>query len=113
MGNAAHINSEHFLEIYQRSPRLQQCLNHVRQQNHWARSTLAGYRMIDAGFWVNRAYHGKQHKNQRAFRKLGQHLQNDTQAAGIRHTVWRLRDDLVDLYRLVERIGDKHSHYRR
>ena len=48
----------------------------------------------------------KQYKNQRAFRKLGQHLQNDTQATGIRHTVWRLRDDLVDLYRLVDRIGD-------
>ena len=62
--------------------------------------------MIDAGFWVDRAYHGKQYKNQRAFRKLGQHLQNNTQATGIKHTVWRLRDDLVDLYRLVERIGD-------
>ena len=108
MGSAAHINSEHFLEIYQRSPRLQQCLSHVRTAKSLGslNTVLAYCRMIDAGFWVNRAYHGKQHKNQRAFRKLGQHLQNDTQAAGIRHTVWRLRDDLVDLYRLVERIGD-------
>ena len=46
--------------------------------------------------------------NQRAFRKLGQHLRNDTQATGVRHIVWRLRDDLVDLYRLVDRI-DKTS----
>ena len=108
MGSAAHINSEHFLEIYQRSPRLQQCLSHVRTAKSLGslNTVLAYCRMIDAGFWVNRAYHGKQYKNQRAFRKLGQHLQNDTQAAGIRHTVWRLRDDLVDLYRLVERIGD-------
>ena len=108
MGSAAYINSEHFLEIYQRSPRLQQCLDHVRTAKSLGslNTVLAYCRMIDAGFWVNRAYHGKQYKNQRAFRKLGQHLQNDTQAAGIRHTVWRLRDDLVDLYRLVERIGD-------
>jgi phosphoenolpyruvate carboxylase len=108
MGSAAYINSEQFLEIYQDSPRLQQCLGHVRTAKSLGslNTVLAYCRMIDAGFWVNRAYHGKQYKNQRAFRKLGQHLQNDTQATGIRHTVWRLRDDLVDLYRLVDRIGD-------
>lgn len=108
MGSAAYINSEQFLEIYQDSPRLQQCLGHVRTAKSLGslNTVLAYCRMIDAGFWVDRAYHGKQYKNQRAFRKLGQHLQNDTQATGIRHTVWRLRDDLVDLYRLVDRIGD-------
>ena len=108
MGSAAYINSEQFLEIYHDSPRLRQCLTHVRKAKSLGslNTVLAYCRIIDAGFWVNRAYHGKQYKNQRAFRKLGQHLQNDTQATGIRHTVWRLRDDLVDLYRLVDRIGD-------
>ena len=108
MGNAAYINSEQFLEIYQNSPRLQQCLGHVRTAKSLGslNTVLAYCRLIDAGFWVDRAYHGKQYKNQLAFRKLGQHLQNNTQATGIKHTVWRLRDDLVDLYRLVERIGD-------
>lgn len=107
MGSAAYIDSEQFLEVYQTSPRLQQCLAHVRKAKSLGslNTVLAYCRMIDAGFWVNRAYHGKQDRSQRAFRKLGQHLQNDNQATGIRHTVWRLRDDLVDLYRLVGRIG--------
>ena len=115
MGSAAYINSEHFLEIYQRSPRLQQCLSHVRTAKSLGslNTVLAYCRMIDAGFWVNRAYHGKQYKNQRAFRKLGQHLQNDTQAAGIRHTVWRLRDDLSICTGLLTDWGWQHSHYRR
>lgn len=110
IGSSAYVDSEQFLDVYQASPRLQQCLGHVRSAKTLSslNTVLAYCRISDAGFWVNRAYHGKQHRNQRAFRKLGQHLRNDTQATGVRHIVWRLRDDLVDLYRLVDRI-DKTS----
>jgi len=108
LGSSAQIDSEQFLDVYAMSPRLRQCLGHVRRAKALGslNTVLAYCRIVDAGFWVNRAYHGKQHRNQRAFRKLGQHLRSDSQATGIRHTVWRLRDDLVDLYRLTERAGE-------
>ena len=109
MGRSAHIDIEQFLDVYKRSPRLQQCLDHVRSAKALGslNTVLAYCRIVDPGFWVNRAYHGKQHSNQRGFRKLSQHLRDDTKATGIRHTVWRLRDDLVDLYRLAERIDEE------
>ncbi len=109
MGTAAYTNIEQFAEVYQKSPRLQQCLKHIlKAKSLGSLNTVLAYsRLIDAGFWVDRAYHYKQYKNQPAFRKLGQHLQDDTRTTGIRHAVWRLRDDLIDLYRLVERVGDE------
>ena len=109
MGSAAYINVEQFVEVYQQSPRLKQCLKHIlRAKSIGSLNTVLAYsRMIDPGFWVDRAYHYKQYKNQPAFRKLGQHLQDDTRTSGIRHAVWRLRDDLIDLYGLVERVGDE------
>ena len=108
MGSAAQLDAEQFLELYPNSPRLQQCLTHIRNAKELGslNTVLAYCRLTDAGFWVNRAYHGQQHSNQRAFRKLGKHLHNSGHTSGIQQTVWRLRDDLVDLYRLSEKIGD-------
>lgn len=108
MGSAARLDTEQFLDIYPNSPRLQQCLAHIRNAKALGslNTVLAYCRLSDAGFWINRAYHGQQYSNQRAFRKLGQHLNNSGQVRGIQQTVWRLRDDLIDLYRLGEKIGD-------
>jgi phosphoenolpyruvate carboxylase len=108
MGSAAQLDTEKFVDLYQQSPRLQQCLGHIRNAKALGslNTVLAYCRLSDAGFWVNRAYHGQQHTNQCAFRKLGQHLNESGQAKGVRQTIWRLRDDLVDLYRLVDQIGD-------
>ena len=108
MGSAAQLDTEKFVDLYQTSPRLQQCLGHIRNAKALGslNTVLAYCRLSDAEFWVNRAYHGQQHTNQGAFRKLGQHLHESGQAKGVRQTIWRLRDDLVDLYRLVDQIGD-------
>ena len=86
MGSAAYINVEQFVEVYQQSPRLKQCLKHIlRAKSIGSLNTVLAYsRMIDPGFWVDRAYHYKQYKNQPAFRKLGQHLQDDTRTSGIK-----------------------------
>ncbi len=109
MGSAAILDRENFVEIYQQSPRLQQCLNHIKRakRNGSLNTVLAYSRLIDAGFWVNRAYYRKQPHNQKAFRQLGQHLRKSVTARGIRHNVWRLRDDLIDLYRIVDKVENK------
>ena len=69
-------------------------------------NTVLSYcRLVDPGFWLNRAYHGKQAGNQRAFRHLAKHLRSRPRFRDIQSTVWTLRDDLVDLYRLMDMVG--------
>ena len=60
---------------------------------------------MDNGFWIDKAYHGLQPSNQRAFRQIANFLRNGTSATAIRQTVWRLREDLIDLYRLTSQLG--------
>ena len=107
MGRAATVDLDEFAEIHRQSPRLRQCLDHVLagKQLGSLNTVLAYCRLADPGFWVNRAYHGKQIRNQRALRRLARHLRGRPRFRDIQQTVWALRDDLVDLYRLVEMIG--------
>ena len=107
MGRAATVDLDEFAEIHRQSPRLRQCLDHVLagKQLGSLNTVLAYCRLADPGFWVNRAYHGKQIRNQRALRRLARHLRSRPRFRDIQQTVWALRDDLVDLYRLVEMIG--------
>lgn len=107
MGHAATVDIDEFVEIHRQSPRLRQCLDHVLagKQLGSLNTVLAYCRLADPGFWVNRAYHGKQQRNQRALRRLAQNLRGRPRFRDIQQTVWALRDDLVDLYRLVDKIG--------
>ena len=107
MGRAATVDFEEFVEIHQRSPRLRQCLDRVLTAKRLGslNTVLAYCRLADPGFWVNRAYHGKQPRNQRALRRLATHLRSRPRFRDIQQTVWALRDDLVDLYRLVDILG--------
>ena len=107
MGHAATVDVEEFVEVYQRSPRLQQCFElALTAKRLGSLNTVLSYcRLVDPGFWVNRAYHGKQAGNQRAFRRLAKHLRSRPRFRDIQQTVWTLRDDLVDLYRLVDMVG--------
>ena len=107
MGHAATVDIDEFVEIHRQSPRLRQCLDHVLagKQLGSLNTVLAYCRLADPGFWVNRAYHGKQQRNQRALRRLAQNLRGRSRFRDIQQTVWALRDDLVDLYRLVDKIG--------
>ena len=107
MGHAATVDVEEFVEVYQRSPRLQQCFElALTAKRLGSLNTVLSYcRLVDPGFWVNRAYHGKQAGNQRAFRRLANHLQSRPRFRDIQQTVWTLRDDLVDLYRLADKVG--------
>jgi phosphoenolpyruvate carboxylase len=111
MGRAATVDIDEFVEIHRRSPRLRQCLDHVLagKQLGSLNTVLAYCRLADPGFWVNRAYHGKQQRNQRALRRLAQHLRARPRFRGIQQTVWALRDDLVDLYRLVDKVGGDNA----
>ena len=107
MGTAAHTDLERFVEMHQASPRLRQCLSHCLQaKQHGSLNTMLAYgRLLDNGFWIDKAYHGSQPSNQRAFRLLGKYLKNRQSALAIRQTVWKLRDDLIDLYRLSGALG--------
>jgi phosphoenolpyruvate carboxylase len=107
MGRAATVDIDEFVEIHRHSPRLRQCLDHVLAGKALGslNTVLAYCRLADPGFWVNRAYHGKQQRNQRALRRLAQHLRGRPRFRDIKQTVWALRDDLVDLYRLVDKVG--------
>ena len=103
MGSAAHNDLERFIEIYQTSPRLQQCISHISEAKQFGSlNTMLAYgRLMDNGFWIDKAYHGAQPSNQRAFREIAKFLRNRTSALAVRQTVWRLREDLIDLYRLT------------
>jgi phosphoenolpyruvate carboxylase len=111
MGRAATVDIDEFVEIHRHSPRLRQCLDHVLagKQLGSLNTVLAYCRLADPGFWVNRAYHGKQQRNQRGLRRLAQHLRARPRFRGIQQTVWALRDDLVDLYRLVDKVGGDNA----
>jgi phosphoenolpyruvate carboxylase len=108
MGRAATVDVDEFVEVHRQSPRLRQCLAPVLagKQLGSLNTVLAYCRLADPGFWVNRAYHGKQQRNQRAFRRLAQHLRGRPRFRDIQQTVWALRDDLVDLYRLGDKVGE-------
>ena len=110
IGSAAHIDSERFTEIYAHSPRLQQMIAHVDEAKRLGSLNvmLAYARLTDNGFWIGRAYHGNQHSNQRAFRQLATHLNKAPYATAMRQTAWKLRDDLIYLYHLFDKleIGD-------
>ena len=111
MGRAATVDIDEFVEIHRHSPRLRQCLDHVLagKQLGSLNTVLAYCRLADPGFWVNRAYHGKQQRNQRGLRRLAQHLRAQPRFRDIQQTVWALRDDLVDLYRLVDKVGEDNA----
>ena len=106
IGSAAHIDSERFAEIFAQSPRLQQMIAHVDEAKRLGSLNvmLAYARLTDNGFWIGRAYHGNQHSNQRAFRQLASHLNKAPYAAAMRQTAWKLRDDLIYLYRLFNKL---------
>ena len=59
---------------------------------------LAYCNILDPGFWIDQAYHEKQVLNKYAYRKIGSHLRNDKRVSKIKHLIWQLRDDLMDLY---------------
>jgi len=107
IGSAARVDTDQFCEIYQESPRLQQCMDHVHKAKQLGSlNTVLSYaRLTDNGYWVSRAYHGTQQDNQRACRMLATHLNETTFCNSMRQTVWKLREDLIDLYRLSERLG--------
>ena len=103
MGTAANIDRERFIELYHDSPRLQQCIAHISEAKQLGslNTVLAYGRLMDNGFWIDKAYHGSQPHNQRAFRQIANHLRNRTAAGAVRQTVWKLREDIIDLYRLT------------
>jgi len=69
-------------------------------------NTLLSYaRLMDNGFWISRAYHGIQTDNQRAYSQLAAQLETSPYASGMRQTAWRLRDDLIYLYRLFKKLS--------
>jgi len=78
---------------------------HKARQLGSLNTVLSYARLADNGYWVSRAYHGTQQDNQRACRMLATHLNETPFCNSMRQTVWKLREDLIDLYRLSERLG--------
>ena len=106
MGTAANVDRERFVEMYHASPRLQQCISHISEAKQLGSlNTMLAYgRLMDNGFWIDKAYHGSQPQNQRAFRQIASYLRNRTSAGAARQTVWKLREDLIDLYNLTAKL---------
>ena len=106
MGTAANVDRERFIEMYHASPRLQQCISHISEAKQLGSlNTMLAYgRLMDNGFWIDKAYHGSQPQNQRAFRQIASYLRNRTSAGAARQTVWKLREDLIDLYHLTAKL---------
>ncbi len=108
IGRAAQIDGENFVNLYPVSPRLQQVLGMaLRAKALGSLNTLSAYgRLLDKGFWIDRAYHDFQPTHLRAFRRLGTALGESRRAQSVKQMVATLRDDLIDLYRLANQLGE-------
>ncbi len=104
-GKTANVDLKEFLDIYKSSSRLKQLLMLVlKAKSIGSLNTLLAYcNILDPGFWIDQAYHEKQVLNKFAYRKIGNYLRNDKRASKIKHLIWRLRDDLMDLYMVTEK----------
>lgn len=107
IGYAAHVDRDAFVELYANSPRLKALMSHVFQAKSLGslNTTQAYGRILDSGFWIDRAYHGHEVRNLKAYRKLAALLQDGVESSAVRKTVWLLRNDLMDLYRLSRVLG--------
>ena len=106
-GSAANIDKDLFVSLYKTSPRLRQLCQHVltAKQIGSLNTLLAYAKLLDNGFWIDRAYHGYQPSNMDAYRQIGLRLVNDPRANAVRNIVWIFRDDLMNLYDLSKLVG--------
>ena len=106
-GSAASIDTDLFAKLYRISPRLRQLCKHVlaAKQKGSLNTLLAYAKLLDNGFWIDRAYHGYQPRNLDAYRQIGLRLVNDPRANAVRNVVWIFRDDLINLYKLSTLVG--------
>ena len=106
-GSAANINTDLFVRLYEISPRLRQLCQHVlaAKQLGSLNTLLAYAKLLDNGFWIDRAYHGYQPSNLSAYRQIGLRLVDDPRANAVRNIVWTFRDDLMNLYKLSTLVG--------
>ena len=106
-GSAANIDTDLFARLYEISPRLRQLCQHVlaAKQIGSLNTLLAYAKLLDNGFWIDRAYHGYQPSNMDAYRQIGLRLVNDPRANAVRNIVWIFRDDLINLYELSKSVG--------
>ena len=106
-GSAANIDTDLFVRLYEVSPRLRQLCQHVlaAKQIGSLNTLLAYAKLLDNGFWIDRAYHGYQPNNLSAYRQIGLRLVNDPRANAVRNIVWVFRDDLMNLYELCTLVG--------
>ena len=106
-GSAASIDTDLFVRLYEISPRLRQLCQHVlaAKQLGSLNTLLAYAKLLDNGFWIDRAYHGYQPRNLSAYRQIGLRLVNDPRANAVRNIVWIFRDDLMNLYELSTLVG--------
>ena len=106
-GSAASIDTDLFVRLYEISPRLRQLCQHVlaAKQLGSLNTLLAYAKLLDNGFWIDRAYHGYQPSNLSAYRQIGLRLVNDPRANAVRNIVWTFRDDLMNLYELSMLVG--------
>ena len=104
-GKTANVDLKQFLDTYKSSNRLKQLLMFVlKAKSIGSLNTLLAYcNILDPGFWIDQAYHEKQILNKFAYRKIGDHLRSDKRASKIKNLIWRLRDDLMDLYIVTEK----------
>ena len=106
-GSAAKVDTDLFVRLYKISPRLRQLCQHVlaAKQIGSLNTLLAYAKLLDNGFWIDRAYHGYQPSNLSAYRQIGLRLVNDLRANAVRNIVWIFRDDLMNLYELSKLVG--------
>ena len=107
LGSAASIDAEVFASMAESSPRLQQILAHVLAAKRLGslNTMLAYARLLDNGFWIDRGYHDIQPGNLRGYRMLGRVLAGRRDASNVARVVWKMRDDLIDLYQLTRQTG--------
>ena len=107
LGHAAMVDLDSFTGLYEASPRVRTLVDHaIRAKALGSLNTMLGYaRLMDRGFWINRAYHADSRSNIRAFRSLADVLAGDVRADAIERLVRFFRDDLLDLYHFTRQFG--------
>ena len=106
-GSAASIDRDVFSSIASQSARLSQCLSHVLEAKQLGslNTMLAYAHLLEAGYWIDKGYHDIQTGNLRSYRMLGQILSGRHDASSTARIVWKMRDDLIDLYQLTNQMG--------
>ena len=112
LGQAGMLDIDQLSELYSRSPRLRQLIDHaLTARNLGSTTALMAYgALFEHNFWINSAYQNREIIHVRSARTIAYALGTQEPAEAISRLSALLRDDLLDLARLARRLNIENVH---